>query len=206
MTVFGFFLRIRPRHQVRWNDQAQGFRADAGAVGNDEIAEAEKRFVFFPHGDVQKRVGANHEINAVAVAVIDVAEVAHGIHGIVELRAAEVFAGFGKRRNKVRMLGAGQRDHGESMRKGSEVLLQFVRRAAGGDEMDFVEIETAVGGARDGEMAVMNGIEGTAKERDAARMMFGGGAVRLRGGQCFSRKKFSVVSYQFSVRQNKQHF
>jgi hypothetical protein len=96
MPVFGFFLGIRPRHQVRRNDQAQRFGAYARAVGNDEIAEAEQRFVFFPHGDVQKRVRANHEIDAVAVAVVDVAEVAYGVHGIMELRTAEVFAGFGE--------------------------------------------------------------------------------------------------------------
>jgi hypothetical protein len=39
-------------------------------------------------------------------------------------------------------------------------------------------------------MAIMNGIEGAAKKRDTARMMFGGGAVRLRGGQCFSQRSF----------------
>ncbi len=84
------------------------------------------------------------------------------------------------------------------MREGREVLLQLVRRPAGGYEMHFVEIETAIGGARDGKMAVMNGVERTAKERDAARMMFGGGAVRLRCGQCVSEKSFqsSVFSSQ----------
>jgi hypothetical protein len=116
----------------------------------------------------------------------------------MELGAAKVFAGFCERRNKVRMLGAGQRNHGKSMREGSQVLLQFVRRPARRDEMEFVKIETAVGGAGDGKMAVVDGIERTAKERDAARMMFCGGAVRLRGGQCFSQKNFqlSVVSFQ----------
>jgi len=53
-------------------------------------------------------------------------------------------------------------------------------------------------------MAVVDGIERTAKERDAARVMFSGGAVRLRGGQCFSQKKFSVLSIPFSVRQKKR--
>ena len=72
------------------------------------------------------------------------------------------------------------------MRKRSEVLLEFVRRPAGGNEMDFVEIETAVGGSRNRKMAVVYGIERAAKERDTARMMFSGGAVRLRGGQWVS--------------------
>jgi hypothetical protein len=84
------------------------------------------------------------------------------------------------------------------MREGSQVLLQFVRRPAGGDEMHFVEIKTAVRGARNGKMAVMNGIERAAKKRDTARMMFRGGAVRLRSGQCFSQEGFqsSVFSSQ----------
>jgi hypothetical protein len=42
----------------------------------------------------------------------------------------------------------------------------------------------------------VNGIERTAKKRDAARMMFCGGAVRLRGGQLVSKK---VVSRKYPV-------
>jgi hypothetical protein len=49
--------------------------------------------------------------------------------------------------------------------------------------VEFVEIETPVGGAGGGKVAVVDGVEGTAENRDAARMMFCGGAVRLRGGQ-----------------------
>src|SRR5882724_6432138 len=41
----------------------------------------------------------------------------------------------------------------------------------------------------------MNGIKGTAKERDAARMMFGGGAVRLRYGQCASQERVIRAGY-----------
>jgi hypothetical protein len=78
------------------------------------------------------------------------------------------------------------------MRERGEVLLEFVRRPAGGNEMDFVKIETAIGGARDGKMAVVDGIERAAEERDTARVMFSCGAVRLRGGQCFSGKSFQL--------------
>src|SRR5882672_3592473 len=66
------------------------------------------------------------------------------------------------------------------------MLLELVRRPAGWDEMNFVEIEAAVGGAGDREMAVMDRVERAAKKRDAARMMFCGSAVRLSGGQCDS--------------------
>jgi len=172
---------VRPRYQLRRDDETEGFRADARAVGDDEIAKREQRFILFPHGDVQERVGADDEKES--IAVVNVAEIAHGVHRIMKLRAAEIVAGFGKRGNEMWMLGASERDHRKAVRKGSEVLLQFVRRPARGDEVEFVEIETPVGGAGDGKMAVVDGVEGTAENRDAARMMFCGGAVRLRGGQ-----------------------
>src|SRR5260370_56004 len=87
------------------------------------IAKAKQRFVLFPHGDVQERVGADDEKEAIAVAVVDVTEVTHGVHGIVELRAAEILSGFGKRGNKVRMLGASERDHRKPVRERREMLL-----------------------------------------------------------------------------------
>jgi len=183
-SAFGFFLRVRPAHQARRNDETQGFRADARSVGDDKIAKAEKRFVLLPHGDVQERVGTDYEEDA--VAVVNMTEVAHGINRIVELRAAEVFTGFGKRRNEVRMIAARQRDHSETVRKGSEVLLQFMGRPAGRNEMDFVEIEAAVRSAREAQMTAMNGIERAAEESDATRLMFCGGAMRLGYGQCAS--------------------
>jgi len=186
--LIGLFSCILPSHQVRWNDEAHGFRADARAISDDEIAEAEQRFVFFPHRDVQERVGADDEKEAISVAVVDATEVAHGVHGIVELRAAEILAGFGQRGNEVRMLGASERDHGKPVRKRSEVLLQLVRGTTRGDEVDFVEVKTAVGGTGSGKMAVVDGIKGTAENRDAPRMKFCGGAMPLRYGQCASRE------------------
>src|SRR5260370_27256405 len=93
--MLGFFSWIRPGHQVRWNDEAQGFRADARAIGDDEIAKAEQRFVFFPHRDVQERVGTDDEKEGIAVAGGDVTEVSNGVHGRVEFAAAEIIAGFG---------------------------------------------------------------------------------------------------------------
>ena len=71
------------------------------------------------------------------------------------------------------------------------MLLEFVRRPACGNEMDFVEIETPVGGPGDGKVAIVNGIEGAAKKRDASWMVFCGGAVRLRGGQCVSQENLA---------------
>ena len=179
--IFAFSSCIGPRHQVRRNDQAQGFRADARAIGNDEIAKAEQRFVFLPHGDVQERIGADDEKET--IAVVAVTKVAHSVHRIVELRAAEILAGFGERRNEVRVFGTGKRNHGKSVREGREVLLQLVRRPTRGDEVEFVEVEAPVGSAGDGKMAVVDGIEGAAENRNTARLVLCGSAVRLRGGQ-----------------------
>jgi hypothetical protein len=81
------------------------------------------------------------------------------------------------------MLGASERDHSKPVREWGEMLLQLMRRPARGDEVEFVEVKTPVGGAGNGEMAVVDGIEGAAEYRDVARMMFCGSAVRLRGGQ-----------------------
>jgi hypothetical protein len=188
MLGLSFLFGVTAGYQVGWNDKAQRFSADAGAIGNEEVAETEQSLVFLPHGNIEESVGADDEEDVVAVTVIDMAEMAHSINGIMKLRAAKVLAGFGKRGNEVRVLGAGERNHGEAVRKRREVLFELVRRPAGGNEMNFVEIKTAVGGAGDGEMAVVNRVERAAKKCDAARMMFCGGAVRLRCGQCASQR------------------
>jgi hypothetical protein len=112
----------------------------------------------------------------------------------VKLRAAEVFTGFSERRNKMRMLGARERGHGETVRERSEVLLELVRRPASGNEMNFVEIEAAVGSARYGEVAIVNRVKGAAEQRDTTRVMLCGSAMRLRGGQCASQKE-PVVNF-----------
>jgi hypothetical protein len=58
--------------------------------------------------------------------------------------------------------------------------------------MDFVEIKAPVRCAGHGEVAIVNGIEGAAKQRDATRVMLCGGAMRLRCGQCASREESAV--------------
>ena len=77
-------------------------------------------------------------------------------------------AGFGKRRDEPRVIGAGQRHHGVAIGVGSHVAAMLVRRAARGNEMNFVEVKPAFGGARHGQVADVNGIEGAAEQRDAA--------------------------------------
>ena len=62
-----------------------------------------------------------------------------------------------------------------------------MRRPARGNEVNFIEIEAAIGGTRHAKVSAVDGIERAAEQGDAARMMFRGGAVRLRYGQCASR-------------------
>src|SRR6266481_7827798 len=96
----------------------------------------------------------------------------------------------------MRMLRARQRHHGKSMRKGRQVLLQLVWRPARRNEMNFVEIESPVRGSRHGKMPGMNRIERASKQCDTARMVFCGGALRLRGGQCVSQELMTCIFSQ----------
>src|SRR5437763_14909036 len=91
--------------------------------------------------------------------MIGVAEVAHCVHRIVELRAAEILARLRQRRHEMRMLGACQRDHSEAMRQWRKVLRELVRWTACRNEMDLIEIEPALGGARHHKMCAVDGIE-----------------------------------------------
>src|SRR5271157_6351365 len=110
-------------------------------------------------------------------------EIAHRVHRVVQLRAAEVLPGLRQRRHEMGVLRAGQRYHGEPVRKRGQVLLQLVRRAACRDEVHLVEIEAPVRGSRHHQMACMNGVKGAAKKSDAPWVMFCRCAVRLRRRQ-----------------------
>jgi hypothetical protein len=62
--------------------------------------------------------------------------------------------------------------------------------------MNFVEIESPVRGSRHGKMPGMNRIERASKQRDTARMVFCGGALRLRGGQYASQELMTCIFSQ----------
>jgi hypothetical protein len=85
------------------------------------------------------------------------------------------------------------------MWKRRKVLLQFMRRPARGNEMEFVEIESPVRGPGHRQMPGVNWVERASKERDAARMMFRGGALRLRGRQCVSQELIKCIFSQIVV-------
>src|SRR5207237_4070673 len=84
---FGFFLSVRASNQVRRDNQAQRFRSNSRAIGYDEIAKREQRFILLPHRDVREGVGASD--GRKRVAVVSVADIAAGGQGIVRRRAAE---------------------------------------------------------------------------------------------------------------------
>src|SRR5262249_2195245 len=85
---FAFTLGVSRGHEVRRNNQAERFRANAGTIGDDEIAKTEERFVFLPHGNIEEGIRSDHEEDV--VAGVGVAKVANGVHGIVELIAGEI--------------------------------------------------------------------------------------------------------------------
>ena len=78
----------------------------------------------------------------------------------------------------------------------SKVLFKLVRRPARGNEVNFIEIEAAISGARHAKVSAVDGIERAAEQGDAARMMFRGGAVRLGGGQYASREVIEGIFSQ----------
>jgi hypothetical protein len=73
------------------------------------------------------------------------------------------------------------------------MLLQLVRWSAGRYKVNLVEIKAAIRGSSDGEVAIVNRVKGSAKQRDAARMEFCGGALRLRGGQYASQGRVATI-------------
>ena len=92
----GIALGAGCSHKLRRNHELQRFGAYARTIRNDEIAQPEQRFVFLPHGDIEKRVCSDDEKNAIAPSMIGVAKIANSVHRIVQLAAGKIFTGFGE--------------------------------------------------------------------------------------------------------------
>src|SRR5258708_3204435 len=75
----GIALAICSGHEVGRNYKFQRFGTNAGPVGDDEITEAEQRFVFLPHGNIEEGVCADDEENAVAGSVVGLPKIANRI-------------------------------------------------------------------------------------------------------------------------------
>ena len=79
------------------------------------------------------------------------------------------------------MIGAGDGDHRVTVGIGSHSGALFVRRTPRGNEMNFVQVVTPLGGARYREMTDVDGIEGAPEKRDAPLARVSpGNAVRFR--------------------------
>src|ERR1700723_1688533 len=71
---------------------------------------------------------------------------------------------------EIRLMGARQRDHGVAMQERSERGLGLVRRARGRHEINRVQMKTLLRGLRHGDMAGVDRVKRTAKERDRTAM------------------------------------
>src|ERR1700677_3218358 len=80
---------------------------------------------------------------------------------------------------EIRLIGAGQRDHGVTMQERSERGLGFVRRARGRHKINRVQMKTLLRGLRHGDMPGVDRVKRAAKERDRTAMR---GAVRFMRG------------------------
>src|SRR5260221_8332101 len=87
----------------------------------------------------------------------------------------------------MRMLCRRQRRHREAVRKRRQVLLQFVRRTARGNEMHFVKIESPVCRPGYSQVAGMDGVKRAAKNCNPSWMVFRRRTFRLRSRQSASR-------------------
>src|SRR5712672_835427 len=95
-------------------------------------------------------------------------EVSYRVHRIIYFAPGMVRAGFRKRCDEARMIGAGNRHHGVTIRVRSHAPAMFMRWTSRGNEMNFVQMKPALGRARDCKVADVNGIECAAEERDPA--------------------------------------
>jgi len=179
-------LRRGRLEQFRRNRPAKRLHAKARTADDNEVAGGEQRSIVAPRGNFEEGVYTKEEKKAVAGMGEAMTEAADCVERIVDAAPREIVAGFGERREEVSVSGAGQRSHGETMRERRGVLLELVRRTAGNDEVNLVEMKAALRGASHRKMAGVNGIERAAVEGDVARArgsaMGGGGGQRSSDG------------------------
>lgn len=170
---------MRAAELFGWDDEAESIQAKARAASDDEVARIEQRFVTFPCGNFEKLVRSDDEVEVVFGMIA--AEAADGIYAVKDMaRAFE--GGFGDGWDVVRVIRAGERNHGVAMQKRREIALGFVRGARRSDEINRVEVKTAKGCLGNGHMSSVDWIERAAEHSNGAVM-----GVGLMGGQRSSR-------------------
>lgn len=107
------------------NHEAQGVKAKARPAGDDEIAGIQQTFVTLPRGNFEELVRADDEVEV--IFWMFAAETADGVNRVKNV--AGPFKGcFGDRRNIMRVVRAGERNHCIAMQKWGQVALGLVRR------------------------------------------------------------------------------
>src|ERR1700723_2810402 len=180
--------------------QAQSFEPKAGAAGDDEIASVEQAFVVLPGRNFQKLVSADDEVKLIVGMFTAIAP--DGIKGVENVRCSAVRRRFSERRMEIRLIRAGQRDHGVAMQERSERRLRFVWRARGRHKINRVQVKALLCCLRHGDMAGVDRIKRAAKKRDrtamrrAVRFMRGLRAqLSSRGGAAWASSDSASVSW-----------
>src|SRR5215472_10581046 len=91
-------------------------------------------------------------------------EMAHRVNRIENFAPGVVRAGFDERWQESRMIGTGDGNHGIAIGIACHLAMVLVRRTPCGNEMDFVQMESALGSSRYGEMSDVNWIERAAED------------------------------------------
>ena len=92
----------------------------------------------------------------------------HGVDGIKRFAPGMIRPGFGERWNEFGVIGAGDRSHRVAVGVRRHSAAMLVRWTARGDEVNFVEVKTALRGARDCQVPDVNRIKRAAKQRNPA--------------------------------------
>src|ERR1700704_3778122 len=139
---------------------------------------------------MKERVRAQQKIKMCFRSVELLLEMPHRFHRVIYFAAGMSRARLGQRCDEARMIRASERHHRVTVRVGRHAATMFVRRAARGNEMDFVEAKAALRGSRDRQMPDVDRIECSAEQRNPALVRGApGSAVALRRGDA---QRFSV--------------
>ena len=97
---------------------------------------------------MQKRIRAQQKIKMRTRAVMSLLVVPHGIDRIKNLASGLARAGFRERWDESRMIGASDGHHRVPVGVGSHSAPVLVWRVPRGNEMNFIQMKSALGGAR----------------------------------------------------------
>src|ERR1035438_8895658 len=155
-------------------DAGRGLVDVTGTADHQETNAAHHVAPAVPGADLSEGVGADEEVQLVRGGEAG-AYFLYGIDGVTALR---VFLEAGDFEARVAL--AGEFGHADTIGVRRVGDAGLVRRMGGGDEEDAVEAVACGGLAREGEVAIVDGIEGAAEDRQFHA--FVGQLVKLRAG------------------------